>query len=147
MVGTADPVGLARLARGLVELGEETGGRPVHVAVNRMRPSLGWSSGEVEQMVRGFGDVASVTFLPEDQAATDRALVAGRSVVELGEGPLAAAVGGLADTLWGPVPGSARQSRQARQPRQVRRSGPAGGRTRVGTPALRRRTAGTTRRR
>ena len=147
VVGTADPVGLARLARGLVELGEETGGRPVHVAVNRMRPSLGWSTGEVEQMVRGFGDVASVTFLPEDQAATDRALVAGRSVVELGEGPLAGAVDGLADTLWGPVPGSGRPARQSRQPRQPRRSGPAGGRTRVGTPALRRRTAGTTRRR
>ena len=47
-------------------------------------------------MVRGFGDVASVSFLPEDRAATDRALVAGRSVVELGEGPLAAAVAGLA---------------------------------------------------
>ena len=95
-------------------------------------------------MVRGFGDVASVTFLPEDQAATDRALVAGRSVVELGDGPLAGAVAGLADTLWGPVPGSGRPARQSRQPR---RPGPAGGRTRVGTPALRRRTAGTTRRR
>lgn len=139
VVGTADPVGLARLARGLVELAEETGGRPVHVAVNRMRVSLGWSAAEVEQMVRGFGEVLSVTFLPEDQPATDRALVAGRSVAELGEGALATAVAGLADTLWGPVPVAARQ---ARRPRPAR-----AGRSAVSTPTLRRRRAGTTRRR
>lgn len=137
VVGTADPVGLARLARGLVELAEETGGRPVHVAVNRMRASLGWSATEVEQMVRGFGEVLSVTFLPEDQPATDRALVAGRSVAELGEGALATAVAGLADTLWGPAPVGARQ---ARRPRPAR----AG---RGGVTTLRRRRAGTTRRR
>lgn len=102
VVGTADPVGLSRLARGLVELAEETGGRPVHLAVNRMRSSLGWSAGDVEQMVRGFADIASTTFLPEDQAATDRALVTGRSVVEVGEGALVTAVAELADRVLGP---------------------------------------------
>jgi MinD-like ATPase involved in chromosome partitioning or flagellar assembly len=101
VVGTADPVGLSRLARGLVDLSEETGGRPVHVVVNRLRPSLGWSAAEVEQMVRGFADVASTTFLPEDQASTDRALVTGRSVVEVGDGPLASAVAGLAEQVFG----------------------------------------------
>src|SRR3546814_9143783 len=39
VVGAADPVGLARLARGLVELREVTGDRAVHVVVNRMRGS------------------------------------------------------------------------------------------------------------
>lgn len=118
VVGTADPVGLSRLARGLVDLAEETGGRPVHLVVNRMRPSLGWSAGDVEQMVRGFADVASTTFLPEDQAATDRALVAGRSVVEVGEGPLATAVAGLVDRLFGEVV-AARRGRAGVSPRRA----------------------------
>ena len=43
VVGSADPVGLSRLARGLVELRERTAGAPVRVVVNRMRPTLGWS--------------------------------------------------------------------------------------------------------
>lgn len=137
VVGTADPVGLSRLARGLVELGEETGGRPVHLAVNRMRASLGWSAGDVEQMVRGFAEVASTTFLPEDQPATDRALVAGRSVVEVGEGPLAEAVGRLAETVLG----ADAAGPTAAGPRRGRgRSGAAG-------PQVRLRRAGTTRRR
>lgn len=134
VVGTADPVGLSRLARGLVELAEETGGRPVHLAVNRMRASLGWSAGDVEQMVRGFAEIASTTFLPEDQAATDRALVAGRSVVEVGDGPLAEAVGRLADTVLGADAADA----TAGAPRRTRRTG--------GTQ-VRLRRAGTTRRR
>lgn len=134
VVGIADPVGLSRLARGLVELAEETGGRPVHLAVNRMRGSLGWSAGDVEQMVRGFAEIASTTFLPEDQAATDRALVAGRSVVEVGDGPLAEAVGRLADTVLGADAADA----TAGAPRRTRRTG--------GTQ-VRLRRAGTTRRR
>lgn len=120
VVGTADPVGLSRLARGLVELAEETGGRPVHLAVNRMRSSLGWSAGDVEQMVRGFAEVSSTTFLPEDRAATDRALVTGRSVVEVGEGPLATAVAALAEHVVGPLAqaGPARRTDRTR-PRLV----------------------------
>ncbi|WP_367280137.1 CpaE family protein, partial [Nocardioides sp.] len=135
VVGTADPVGLSRLARGLVELAEETGGRPVHLAVNRMRASLGWSAGDVEQMVRGFAEIASTTFLPEDQAATDRALVAGRSVVEVGDGPLAEAVCRLADAVLGADAADA----TAGAPRRTRRG--------AGGPQVRLRRAGTTRRR
>lgn len=143
VVGTADPVGLSRLARGLVELAEETGGRPVHLAVNRMRPSLGWSAGDVQQMVRGFAEVASTTFLPEDQPATDRALVAGRSVVEVGDGPLAEAVGRLADTVLGPdaagpEPAGARRGRGSARS-SIRRG--------AGVPQVRLRRAGTARRR
>ena len=118
VVGTADPVGLSRLARGLVELAEETGGRPVHLAVNRMRASLGWSAGDVEQMVRGFAEITSTTFLPEDQAATDRALVTGRSVVEVGEGRLVNAVGELAERVLGPDVGGPPAGRAGR-PRLV----------------------------
>ena len=43
VVGAADPVGLARLARGLVDLRAQAYAAPVRVVVNRMRPSIGWS--------------------------------------------------------------------------------------------------------
>ena len=99
VVGSADPVGLSRLARGLAELRELTGARPVHVVVNRMRPTLGWSERDIAGMVGGFARLAGLHFLPDDQPAVDRALVAGRTLVEVGDSPLARAVGRLADAL------------------------------------------------
>ncbi len=99
VVGAADPVGLTRLARGLVELRDLVGGRPLHVAVNRSRSTLGWGEREVAGMVEGFARVASLHFLPDDRAAVDRALVAGRSLVELGDGSLRRAVDALVDAV------------------------------------------------
>jgi MinD-like ATPase involved in chromosome partitioning or flagellar assembly len=86
-VGTAEPTGLARLARSLVELRDVTD-MPVTVVVNRMRDSLGWSRRDIVGMVEGYIRAAGVHFLPEDRPATDRALVAGKAVVELGDSPL-----------------------------------------------------------
>ncbi len=86
-VGTAEPTGLARLARTLVELRDSTGA-PVTVVVNRMRDSLGWSRRDVVGMVEGYLRPAGVHFLPEDRPATDRALVAGKALTELGDSPL-----------------------------------------------------------
>ena len=99
VVGSADPVGLSRLARALVELDEHTAGRPVVVVVNRMRASLGWSEAEVTGMVRDFGSVAGLHFLPEDRAAVDRALLAGRTLAEGGDSSLGRAFGRLVDDL------------------------------------------------
>lgn len=99
-VGGADPVGLSRLARGLAELRELLGGRPVHVVVNRMRPTLGWSERDIAGMVTGFARPAGLHFLPDDQPTVDRALVAGRTLTELGDSPLARAVARVADGLW-----------------------------------------------
>ena len=99
VVGSADPVGLSRLARGLVELGEHTGGRAVHVVVNRMRSSLGWSEREVSDMLSGVVQVSGVSFLPDDRNAVDRALLGGRTLVESGESPLSRAVAALVDEL------------------------------------------------
>ncbi|RYP83692.1 hypothetical protein EKO23_18215 [Nocardioides guangzhouensis] len=104
VVGSADPVGLSRLARALVELAEHAGGRPAVVVVNRMRASLGWAEAEVASMVRDFGSVAALHFLPEDRAAVDRAMVAGRTLAEGGESALTRAFGRLVDDL---VPRSA----------------------------------------
>lgn len=103
VVGAADPVGLARLARALVELRESWAERSVRVVVNRMRPSLGWSRGDVAGMVEGFARVSALHFLPEDRAGVDRALVAGHSVAREQGSALAHGVRELADALW---PGS-----------------------------------------
>ncbi|MDT0201885.1 hypothetical protein [Nocardioides sp. AE5] len=114
VVGNADPVGLARLARGLVELAELTQGRPVRVVVNRMRASLGWTEREVAAMVSGFGAVATLHFLPDDRPATDRALVSGRTLTETGDSPLVRGISQVVDAL---DPASARVSRGLRRRR------------------------------
>ena len=99
VVGSADPVGLSRLARALVELRDLNSGRPVHVVVNRMRATLGWSERDIAGMVGGFARVAGLHFLPEDQPTVDRALVSGRTLVEVGDSALGRAVTRLADAL------------------------------------------------
>jgi hypothetical protein len=99
VVGSADPVGLSRLARGLVELRDLTGGAPVRVVVNRMRPTLGWSEKDIAGMVEGFTRLTGLHFLPDDRAAVDRALVAGRTVVESGDSALGRGVGEVVDVL------------------------------------------------
>ncbi len=91
VVGTAEPTGLARLARTLVEL-RDTTHLPVTVVVNRMRDSLGWSRRDIQGMVEGYVRPAGVHFLPEDRAVTDRALVAGASLHETGDSALRRAV-------------------------------------------------------
>lgn len=104
-VGTADPVGLSRLARGLGELQDRSAGQPVHVVVNRWRTRLGWRERDVADLLRGF-DVAGLHFLPDDPRASERALLTGRTLAELGDSALAEALGGLVDAL-GLAPGTA----------------------------------------
>jgi MinD-like ATPase involved in chromosome partitioning or flagellar assembly len=99
VVGNADPVGLSRLARGLVELRDVLAGAPVRVVVNRMRPGVGWTEKDVAGMVEGFSRLTGLHFLPEDRTTVDRALVAGRSVVEVGDSALARAISGIVDDL------------------------------------------------
>lgn len=101
VVGAADPVGLARLARALVDLEEELPDAPVHVVVNRTRATLGWSDDEVREMVLGFVRPAGMTCLPEDRPTADRALMTGSSLVELGDNPLRRGIAELADSLSG----------------------------------------------
>jgi hypothetical protein len=108
VVGTADPVGLSRLGRGLVDLRAVLPAVRPRVVVNRTRPSLGWSERDVRGLVEGFGQAAGasagtidVHFLPDDRAAADRALLAGRSLAESGESALRHAVAELAHALLG----------------------------------------------
>ena len=104
VVGAADPVGLARLARGIVELRDVVPGLRPRVVVNRTRPSLGWSDREIRGMVEGFVTPVEVHFLPEDRAAADRALMAGRTLAESGDSPLRTAVATLARAVAGERP-------------------------------------------
>ncbi len=104
VVGSADPVGLSRLARALVDVRDVVAGAPVRVVVNRMRPSLGWSEKDVTGMVEGFTRLVGVHFLPDDRPTVDRALVAGRTLAEEGDSPLGRAVGALVDAV---APGTA----------------------------------------
>ena len=99
VVGSADPVGLARLARGLVDLREVVEGVPVRVVVNRMRPSLGWSEKDIAGMVEGFTRLVGLHFLPDDRPTVDRALVGGRTLAEVGESSVGRAVADLVDAI------------------------------------------------
>ncbi|WGL53483.1 hypothetical protein P5P86_06525 [Nocardioides sp. BP30] len=100
VVGSADPVGLSRLARGLVDLRDRVPGVPVRVVINRMRPSLGWGEDDIAGMVGAVLRPVGLHFLPEDRAAVDRALVAGRTLTEVApDSALAKAVGELAGHL------------------------------------------------
>lgn len=109
VVGSADPVGLARLARGLVELAEVVPGCTLRVAVNQARPALGWGESQVRAMIDGFVTPASVHFLPYDRAAADQALVSGTSLVELGDSALRRGMNHLASTIAGEDPPRARR--------------------------------------
>ena len=115
VVGAADPVGLSRLARGLVDLHDLVPDAPVRVVVNRARTSLGWSEHEIHGMVEGFVQARGVHFVPDDRAGADRALMAGHSLVESGDSALRRGVAEVADALLGdrplPQPGRFRRTR------------------------------------
>ena len=125
VVGAADPVGLARLARGLVELPEVVPLATTRVVVNRMRPSLGWGEREVRAMVEGFMAPAGLHVLPDDRAAADRALVSGQPVTEVGDSALRRAFHALVDSLDGAAQGNRAES-SARRPRRGLRRRRAG---------------------
>ena len=108
VVGSADPVGLARLVRGLVELGEVVAPLSVRVLVNRMRPTLGWSERAILTMLDGLVPASRVHFLPDDRAGVDRALIAGRTLQEVGDSTLTRALAAVAGEL---LPAQAANSR------------------------------------
>ncbi len=112
VVGAADPVGLTRLARGLVEL---SGARPsgvLRVVVNRMRDSLGWAERDIRGMVEGFARPVGIHFLPDDRAACDRALVAGRALPETGDSALRRALDEVVDAVLPETVASATHGRR-----------------------------------
>jgi hypothetical protein len=69
-----------------------------------MRDSLGWSRRDIVGMVEGYVRPAGVHFLPEDRSTTDKALVGGRALTEVGDSALRRA---LAEVLLGVLPEAA----------------------------------------
>ena len=110
VVGAADPVGLSRLARALMELRERVAPSRVRVVVNRMRDSLGWREQEVLGMVEGYAAPVGIHLLPDDRGALDRALIAGRSLVETGDSPVRRALARVAADVF-PAPAQLPKSR------------------------------------
>lgn len=100
VVGTPDPVGLARLARSLDDLGERADGRPLHVVLNRWRSRLGIEPEEAQSLLAGFAEITAFHVLPDDGLAADRSLVTGRTLHEAGPSPLSRAFAPIVDEVW-----------------------------------------------
>lgn len=83
-VGSADPVGLQRLVRGLDELTEVVPAATPTVLVNRLRPSAVGPSPErrIAEALGRYAGVQTLVTVPDDRSACDAALMAGRSLTE-----------------------------------------------------------------
>ncbi|MDQ4085315.1 MAG: chromosome partitioning protein [Actinomycetota bacterium] len=112
-VGAADPVGLSRLARGVVDLAAAVPGCEPSVVLNRMRAGVGWSAGEATALLERFTGRGTTVVLPEDRAACDHALVHGRTLAECAPtSPLRRVLRELAAGLAGvPAPGTGHRRR------------------------------------
>jgi len=81
-VGSADPLGLTRLARARGDLRELVPTAEVRLVVNRVRSGLGWSRDEVAAtLLTAIGEVP-LAFLPQDQPAVDQAWLTGCTLPE-----------------------------------------------------------------
>lgn len=103
-VGSADPVGLQRLVRGLGELKEAVPGVAPRVVVNRFR-STG-VPGDAEREIRGalqrYAGIDDVVLVPLDVSSVDGAVAAGRTLAEAApSSPMRLALADLAAGLVG----------------------------------------------
>ncbi len=87
-VGSADPVGLHRMVRGLADLRELSPGGRLRVVINKVRKGItpGAPQAEAAAALLRHGGIRDAMFLPYDRAALDRALGAGRSLAEAAPG-------------------------------------------------------------
>lgn len=103
VVGRADPVGLARLVRGLHDVREVTRAEPV-VVLNRVRHGVGWDRRELVSTVRRLAGVEPAVLVPEDPATVDAAVMAGHPPTRPGaSSPFGSAVQELVDRLPTPA--------------------------------------------
>jgi MinD-like ATPase involved in chromosome partitioning or flagellar assembly len=102
VVGSAEPLGLARLARAVLDLSTSVPGCDTRIVVNRVRDGLGWSTDEVGATVARFTGRVPAAYLPDDRAAVDRAWIAGRTLPECApDSPLRRALERLATDVTG----------------------------------------------
>lgn len=115
VVGTADPIGMQRLIRGLADLAEAEIGTPARVILNKVRRvGAGRSAGaDAVAALRRFAGRDADAVLPYDLEALDLALLKGRTLGEIQPGsPLRQAVVSLARTLTGIESRSERRRRR-----------------------------------
>ena len=111
-VGSADPVGLQRLVRGLAELRDAVPGVRPQVVVNRLRATAvpGNADAQVRAALERYAGVTEVVVVPHDVPALDAALSAGRTLVESAPAsPARVALAGLAAALVGAPPPARRR--------------------------------------
>lgn len=115
VVGSADPVGMQRLVRGLAELRAADVSAPVWIALNRVRRGSvpGNSGAELDTALRRFTGHSAAALLPYDLSSLDQAGVAGKTLGEaVPASPLRRAVAELATALTGlPTPSRGRRRR------------------------------------
>jgi MinD-like ATPase involved in chromosome partitioning or flagellar assembly len=106
-VGAGDPVGVARLVRGLADLAELGLGATRLVVVNRLRASASGPDPHraVADALARYAGVPDVLVVPDDRAACDAALLAGRTLRECAPGsPARKAIAALAARLAALLP-------------------------------------------
>ena len=83
-VGSADPIGLQRLVRGLTELRDAEVAAPVWVVLNRVRASAvpGDPGRELAAALDRFAGRTPAALLPLDAEAVDAALTVGKTLAE-----------------------------------------------------------------
>ena len=107
VVGTADPVGLQRLVRGLAELKEAVPGVQPVVVVNRLRGTAvpGGAEKQVRAVLSRYAGVGTLMVVPLDVVALDTAVAGGRTLAEATPGsPARQALAALTRDLLGVVP-------------------------------------------
>lgn len=115
-VGGCDPVSLQRLVRGLQELGTVRSPSP-RVVVNRVRSSAVGSRPEqrVREALLRFAGVDDLSFVPDDPAALDGAMLEGRVLAECApQSPARTALRTLAAHV-GRVPATTRRGARGRR--------------------------------
>jgi Flp pilus assembly CpaE family ATPase len=117
--GLADPVGLARFLRAWVDLADVVTTDQVSVVMNRVRRgAVGLDpNGQVVSALRRFGGIESPILVPQDQASTDAAIVAGRTLRDVApKSPARTSIRRFVRTELLPVPAPAtgRRRRESR---------------------------------
>jgi len=114
-VGSADPIGIQRLIRGLAELREADITAPIWIVLNRVRrgPVPGEPATELDTALERFAGQRSAALLPYDLASLDAAAAIGKTLAEVSpSSPLRRAVIGLASAVAGtPQPARGRRRR------------------------------------
>jgi MinD-like ATPase involved in chromosome partitioning or flagellar assembly len=110
-VGSADPIGLQRLLRGLAELSDAVPGCRPQVVVNQLRkgPINGDATDEIRQALARYAGIDAVVFVPYDRQSLDKAVAGGHTLAEVAPDsparlallPLAARYAGVGPTQLG----------------------------------------------